>query len=351
MTAEGLSMTGVLSAAREGEEIMRKSIWFMLACCFALAPGLFAQSGAPLKLVQTIPMPGVEGRIDHLSADVKGRRLFVSALGNDTVEVLDLESGKDIHSITGLHEPQGVFYVPESGRIFIANGGDGSVDVLDGRSYKVLSTVHFPSDADDIRYDAAHKLVYVGYGSGGLGVLDGMTGKELGTIPLRGHPEAFEVTDGGARIYVNVPTAKEIAVADWSRRSVIQHWPLANYHDNFPMAIDEAKHRLFVVCRRPAELLVLDTETGKMVEHLAVASDADDVYYDEARRRIYVSGGQGVITVVDQVDADHCRLRDTVSTAPGARTSLFVPALSRFYLAVPHRGARGAEMRVYAVNN
>jgi DNA-binding beta-propeller fold protein YncE len=330
---------------------MKNWTWFLLVCCFAWVPGLCAQAGPPLKLVQTIPMPGVEGRIDHLSVDVRGRRLFVSALGNNTVEVLDLASGKDIHSITGMHEPQGVLYVPESGRIFIANGDDGSVRVLDGRSYKVLSTVHFPSDADDIRYDAAHKLVYVGYGSGGLGVLDGMTGKELGTIPLRGHPEAFEVTDGGARIYVNVPTAKEIAVADWNRRYVVQRWPMENYRDNFPMAFDKVEHRLFVVCRRPAELLVLDVESGKMVEHLGVAGDADDVYYDEARRRIYVSGGQGVITVVDQVDADHYRLRDTVSTAPGARTSLFVPALSRFYLAVPHRGARGAEMRVYAVNN
>lgn len=330
---------------------MRKSMWFTLVCWLAGVPGLCAQAGPPLKLVQTIPMPGVEGRIDHLSVDVQGRRLFVSALGNDTVEVLDLTSGKDVHSITGMHEPQGVFYVPESGRIFIANGDDGSVNVLDGRSYKVLSTVHFASDADDIRYDAAHKLVYVGYGSGGLGVLDGMTGKELGTIPLRGHPEAFEVTDGGARIYVNVPTVRQIAVADWNRRSVIQQWPLASYHDNFPMAIDKVEHRVFVVCRRPAELLVVDSKSGNVVAHLAVAGDADDIYYDGARRRIYVSGGQGIISVVDQVDANHYRLHAAVPTAPGARTSLFVSALNRLYLAVPHRGAQGAEIRVYAVNN
>jgi DNA-binding beta-propeller fold protein YncE len=330
---------------------VRKWTWRLLVCWLAWAPGLCAQAGPPLKLVQTIPVPGVAGRIDHLSADVKGRRLFVSALGNNTVEVLDLVSGKDIHSIAGMREPQGVFYVPESGRIFIANGDDGSVRVLDGRSYKVLSTVHFPSDADDIRYDAAHKLVYVGYGSGGLGVLDGMTGKELGTIPLRGHPEAFEVTDGGARIYVNVPTAKEIAVADWNGRSVIQRWPMANYRDNFPMAIDKAQHRLFVVCRRPAELLALDSESGKVLAHLAVAGDADDVYYDEARRRIYVSGGQGAISVVDQVDYDRYSLVTSVTTVPGARTSLFVPGLNRFYLAVPRRGAQAAEIRVYAVNN
>jgi DNA-binding beta-propeller fold protein YncE len=330
---------------------MKKWIWFLSMCWLAWPPGLCAQAGPPLKLVQKIPMPGVAGRIDHLSVDVKGRRLFVSALGNNTVEVLDLASGKDIHSIAGMREPQGVFFVPESDRIFIANGDDGSVRVLDGRSYKVLSTVHFPSDADDIRYDAAHKLVYVGYGSGGLGVLNAMTGKELGTIPLRGHPEAFEVADGGARIYVNVPTAEEIDVADWNRRSVVQRWPVVNYRANFPMAFDKARQRLFVVCRRPAELLVLDSASGKVIAHLAVAGDADDVYYDEARRRIYVSGGQGVISVVDQVDPGHYRLRETVPTAPGARTSLFVPGLNCFYLAVPRRGAQTAEIRVYAVNN
>ncbi|TAM80058.1 MAG: YncE family protein [Acidobacteria bacterium] len=330
---------------------MKKCAWFLLLCWLACVPGLYAQAGPPLKLVETIPMPGVRGRIDHFSVDVKGRRLFVSALGNDTVEVIGLASGKDIHSIAGVQEPQGVFYAPESDRIFIANGGDGSVQVLDGSSYKRLSTVQFPSDADDIRYDAAHKRVYVGYGSGGLGVLDAMTGKELGTVPLQGHPEAFEVEDGGARIYVNIPAAREIAVADWDRRSVILRWPMENYRDNFPMAFDRSQHRLFVVCRRPAELLALDPESGKVVAHLAVAGDADDVYYDGARRRIYVSGGQGIISVVNQLDADHYRLRENVPTAPGARTSLFVPALGRLYLAVPHRGAQAAEIRVYQANN
>lgn len=330
---------------------MKRCQWFLLFCWLAWVPGLFAQAGAPLKLVGSISMPGVRGRIDHLSVDVKGRRLFVSALGNDTVEVLDLASGKDIHSIAGVEEPQGVFYAPESNRIFIANGGDGSVHVLDGTNYKLLSTVRFPSDADDIRHDAAHRLVYVGYGSGGLGVLDAMTGKVLGTVPLRGHPEAFEVEDGGARIYVNVPTAREIAVADWNRRSVILRWPMEDYRDNFPMAFDKSEHRLFVVCRRPAELLVLDSNSGKVVSRVAVARDADDVYYDDARRRIYVSGGQGVISVVNEVDYDRYLLVTTVPTVPGARTSLFVPQLNRLYLAVPRRGTLGAEIRVYEAHN
>ncbi len=213
-----------------------------LICGLTFLPNLSAQ-GPPLKLAGTISMPGVAGRIDHLSVDVKGRRLFVSALGNNTVEVLDLASGKDIQSIANMHEPQGVFYVPESNKIFVANGDDGVVRVLDGSSYKQLSTVQLSSDADDIRYDAAKKLIFVGYGSGGggIGVLDAMTGSELGTIKLRGHAEAFEVENGGARIYVNVPEAREIAVADWDRRSVVERWPMGKYGDNFPMAFDRAQ--------------------------------------------------------------------------------------------------------------
>ena len=329
---------------------MKKWTWITLVFGLAWLPNLYAQAGPPMKLVERIPMPGVSGRIDHLAVDLKGRRLFVSALGNDTVEVIDLASGKDIHSITGMHEPQGVFYVPESNRLFIANGDDGSVHVLDGHSFKTLSIVHFPSDADDIRYDATKRLIFVGYGTGGIGVLDAMTGRELGTVTLRGHAEAFEVENGGARIYVNVPTAREIAVADWDRRTVIERWPMREYRDNFPMAFDKPHHRLFVVCRRPAQLLVIDPASGRMVAHLPVVGDADDVYYDEALRRVYVSGGQGMISVVDQTDADQYRLRTEIPTTPGARTSILVPPLKRFYLAVPRRGTHAAEISVYAVN-
>ncbi len=322
----------------------------MLITLFALTSGLAAQSGAPLKLLQRIPMPGVAGRIDHLSIDLKGHRLFVSALGNNTVEVIDLASGKVVHTIRGMREPQGVFYVPSSDKLFVANGGTGIVKVLDGRTYKLLATVRFPSDADDIRYDRANQRVFVGYGTGGIGVLDAMTGKALGTIKLRGHAEAFEVESGGARIYVNVPTAEEIAVADWNSRSVIERWPMRRYRDNFPMGFDQAHHRLFVACRRPAVLLVLDPQSGRILAHLPVTRDADDLYYDASNHRIYLSGGQGEITVVGQTDADHYRLLANIPTAPGARTSLLVPQLKRFFLAVPSRGAHAAEIRVYAVN-
>lgn len=313
------------------------------------APSARAQSGAPLEPVQTITMPGVEGRLDHLSVDLEGSRLYVSALGNNTVEILDLDSGKVGSRIRGLREPQGVLYVPESGKLFVANGADGTVRIFNAGTDQLLSSVRFPSDADDLRYDQAAGIVYVGYGEGGLGALSAMTGKEVGRILLPGHPEGFAVEKGGGRIYVNVPSRREIAVVDWEKHAVILRWPMRKYQANFPMAFDSVHHLLFVVCRRPSEFLALDPESGKTLAHLPVVGDADDIYYDAARQRIYVSGGGGAISVIAQTDAKHYQTLATISTAPGARTSLFVPEFDRFYSAVPARPGHSAEIRVYEV--
>jgi len=331
------------------ESVMKNWLGAFVLAAFLAAPVANCQAREPLKLIQSIPMPGVGGRIDHMSVDLDGRRLFVSALGNNTVEVIDLADGKDIDHIQGLKEPQGVLYVPESNKLFVASGGDGTCRIFDGTNFELLSTVHFPSDADDIRYDQDAGLVYVGYGDGGLAVLSGMTGKDLGRISLPGHPEAFEIGRDGARIYINVPTKQEIDVADWAQHSVVQRWPMLKYRANFPMAYDKVQHRLFVVCRRRAVLLVFDPDSGKILAHLPVVGDADDLYYDSVQKRIYVSGGQGAISVVKQVDADHYQGLATIPTASGARTSLFVPELKRLYLAVPSREGSAAEIRVYAV--
>jgi DNA-binding beta-propeller fold protein YncE len=328
---------------------MKNWVGPLILSVLLLTPASRAATTAPLELVQTIPMPGVRGRIDHMSIDLEGRRLFVSALENNTVEVIDLAAGKDVHQIPDLREPQGVLYVPESKKLFVGNGGDGTCRIFDARNYRLLSTVHFGSDADDIRYDQAAGLVYVGYGEGGLGILNALTGKELGRIGLPAHPEAFEVENAGARIYINIPDKQEIAVADWARRSMVARWPMVRFRANFPMAYDPARHRLFVVCRRPAEFLALDPQSGRILARLPVVGDADDLYYDPLRKRLYVSGGQGAISVIEQVDANRYRTLATIPTAPGARTSIFVPQLNRFYVAVPPSGGHGAEIRAYAV--
>ncbi len=325
-------------------------MWNLLLTLFvaAFSGALPAHQAPPLRLVAEIPLPNVQGRIDHFGIDLKGQRLFMSALGNNTVEVLDLHANKRLHTIAGLHEPQGVTYAPDSNKIFVANGDDGMVQVYDGTTYEFVSTLDLGSDADDTRYDTAARRVYVGYGDGGIAVLDS-TGKMLGEIAVPAHPEAFEVEKGGGRIYINIPEAHEIAVADWQHRSIVAQWPMEEYQSNFPMALDAEDHRLFVVTRRPAQFLALDTASGRMVAHLDAVGDSDDLWYDAARKRIYISGGEGFITVLDQQDADHYRGIGRIPTAPGARTSFFSPELGRLYLAVPHRGRRETELRVYEV--
>jgi DNA-binding beta-propeller fold protein YncE len=305
-----------------------------------------AEEAGPLKFVQAIPLERVEGRIDHLAVDVKGRRLFVAALGNNTVEVIDLDGGKRVRSITGLKEPQGVGFIPDSNRLFVANAKGGACDIFDGASFKVIKTVKFSDDADNVRYDAAARRVYVGYGDGALGVLDAASGERVGDIKLDGHPESFQLEPSGARIFVNIPTARKITVVDRAKAAVVASWPV-EARDNFPMALDAEHRRLFVATRKPAKLVVFDIESGRAVAVLDAPGDADDVFYDAAKRRVYISGGDGAIGVFRQSDGDRYEAIAKIGTAAGARTSLFVADLGRLYVAVPHRGAQRAEIRVY----
>src|SRR5207249_3483981 len=228
----------------------------------------YSQATPPLKLVQTIPLPGVEGRIDHMSADIKGQRLFVAALGNNTMEVVDLAQGKRVRSITGLKEPQGITYLAELDQIVVANGGDGTVRTFEGKSFAMISNLPLGDDADNVRYDSAVGRIVVGYGDGALGFIDAKAHKVISSIKLSGHPESFQLEKSRPRIYVNVPNANHIAVIDSNKQSVITTWSVGQFRANFPMALDEAHHRLFVGTRNPAKLVVFDTESGKQITAL-----------------------------------------------------------------------------------
>jgi DNA-binding beta-propeller fold protein YncE len=307
-----------------------------------------AKPADPLQLVQTIPLPGVEGRIDHFAVDLDGARLFAAALGNNTVEVVDLEAGQDIASIGGFSEPQGVAFVLGSDKLFVANGGDGTVDSFDGTTFDLLNVTPFANDADNLRYDASADQLYVGYGGGALGILNATSEELIGDIRLAGHPESFQLEKFGPRVFVNVPTAQRIQVVDRDQGVVVDNWQVP-VRDNFPMALDEGNQRLFVAARSPAQLLVYDTSSGDLVAQLDCVGDADDVFYDAVTGRIYVSGGAGFISVFQQHGADQYELIANIPTAAGARTSLFVPEFNRLYLAVPHQGAQAAQIWVYEV--
>src|SRR2546429_993459 len=263
---------------------------------------------APLLLVKQIPLTNVGGRIDHFTFDGKRKRVIGAALGNNTVEIVDTFAGRDVHSITGAADPQGVVYVGEFDKLFVANGTDGKLRIYDGDSFKLLNTVDIGEDADNVRYDPAEKRVYVAYGGdeeGGIAVIDAAIGKRLDDVAkLDAHPESFQIAASKPVIYANIATKAKVVVIDRNTHKVTD-WPLRNGKANYPMALDEADHRLLVVTRKPAQLVVLDSDSGRMVASVPCVSDSDDVYYDAARKRIYAPGAEGFISVVQQIDLDH----------------------------------------------
>ena len=274
----------------------------MLCCTGVLTVG--GQNAVPLKLKQTIPLPGVEGRIDHFAFDPTGERLFVCALGNNTVEVLDLRKGERIHSVRGLGAPQGVAYVSEVNRLFVANDKDGICKIYDGKSFEVVGELNLKDDADNVRYDETTKKIYVGFGSGGIAVVNVADGKQLGSIKLSAHPEAFQLEKNGNRIFVNVPNSRHVEVIDRDKGEVIARWKTDLAFGNFPMALDEVNHRLFVGCRLPSRLVVLNTDSGDVVAKIDISGDSDDVFYDSKRHRVYAICGAGKIEVIEEIDAN-----------------------------------------------
>ncbi len=337
-------MSTLTSARLILREIEMKALALILCACAAAAG-----EAAELRLKQTIVLPGVNGRIDHLAVDVRGARLFVCALGNNTVEVVDLRKGGRVRSIGGLGAPQGAGYVPEPSRLYIANDKGGIVNIYDGQSFASLGKIAFEDDADNVRYDSSVKRIYVGFGSGGIGIVDAVNGKQIGSIRLSGHPEAFQLMEKTPRMFVNVPAARQVAVVDRDKGEVVATWKIGGASANFPMALDESGRRLFIGCRTPAELAVLDEDTGEMISHLEISGDADDLFYDARRRLLYVVCGAGNIDVIEQLNANAWRRAATIPTAAGARTGLFVREMNSLFVAVPRRGGQAAEIRRYEI--
>ncbi len=324
-----------------------------LAVVIALAGNCLAateSSGAELQLKQTIPLPGVEGRIDHLDLDAAGDRLFVCALGNNTADVLDLRKGERVHTISGLGSPQGLVYIAELNRLFVANDKGGICKIYDAKSFQTVGELNFKDDADNVRFDSAAKKIYVGFGSGGIAVVNAADGKQIGSIKLSAHPEAFELEKNGERIFVNVPNSRHVAVIDRKKGEVIATWKTDGAFGNFPMAFDEANHRLFIGCRIPSKLVVLNTESGEVVAKIDISGDSDDIFYDSKRHRTYAICGAGKIDIIEQTDANNYKAVTKIDTADGARTGLFVPERDTLFVAVPHRGSQQAEIRCYQVN-
>jgi DNA-binding beta-propeller fold protein YncE len=314
-----------------------------------------AEVAPPLILTATVPLEGVKGRFDHFASG-KGR-VFVSGLGNNSVEIIDLFQGTRVHEITGVPNPQGVAFSPEANKLFVASE-KGKVYIYDGDSYKLITTLNFEGSADNMRYDAATKRVYVGCGDGeknaAIAAIDATTDKRLDEVyKLGGEPESFQLEKNGPNIYVNVPDLKQIVVINRTTKELTRWSVTAG--QNFPMALDEANHRIIVGTREPATLSVFETGTGKMVASVPTVQDTDDLYYSAEHKRVYVPGRAGEIWVYQQADPDHYNLIAKIPTVVGAGTAGYFgrqgKGFDRFYLAVSASATASAEVRIYTMQD
>ena len=317
--------------------------WFVLALAHlsAVEFGHAAQGQAPvqLELERTIALPNVSGRIDHLAVDVPHQRLFVAELGNGSVDSIDLSSGER-RRIDGLKEPQGLAYLPDRNELVVASAGDGTVRFFDAGSFAAVGVVSLGDDADDVRVDPKTGQIVVGYGSGALAILDPARRAVVRTVVLGAHPEGFQIDGEGRKAFVNVPEAHKIVVVDLDSGRVLGKWRAAHL-SNFPMALDVASGIVGVVYRIPSRLAALEATSGTVKVDLPTCDDADDLYFDDKRRRIYVSCGSGAVDVFQQAGGRYVASAH-IETRPGARTSLFVPELDRLFVAA-RAGSRGQE--------
>jgi DNA-binding beta-propeller fold protein YncE len=320
----------------------------LILCALSSAYG---QKSSPLVLSQTVSLPSVQGGFNHMSMDAERLRLFAAAPTNKTLEIVDLKAGKSWRSLEG-EKPAAVRYAPEFNQLYVSRGQ--GVSIYDGKTFDLIASIELESNLDELQYDARAKQLYVGcmtLGKTGIAVIAIPEGKLVGKITLPDKPQGIAVEQNGSRIFANMPSVKQVAVMDRDKRVLLHAWPLGDAEGNTPLGLDEARHRLFVGTRHPAQLVVLDTATGKAVAKIDTNSDADDLFYDPAHKRIYVSCGEGFVDVIQQQDADHYRLIARVPTIAGARTSAFSAALNTFYLGVPRRGDRPAELRVFKVGD
>jgi DNA-binding beta-propeller fold protein YncE len=312
---------------------LRRALLLLLALGY-IAPveAGAAPADAPLALIESIRLEGVSGRIDHMAVDLARQRLIVAELGNDTVDIIDLAAGKVLHRITGLKEPQGVGYADKADLIFVAGASDGAVRLFNGADFSAAGVIALGDDADNIRIDPKSGWVLVGYGSGGIAAIDPQLRSVVTRIPLPVHPESFQLAPDGAQLFVNLPDARQIASVKWPGGGPAERWKLAGLQGNFPLAITPDGTAIATVFRDPARLVLLDPATGSVTASMATCGDADDVFFDEARRRLYVSCGAGAVDVVRRDGTTVAELA-RIATSSGARTSLFVPQLDRLFVA------------------
>ena len=335
---------------------MKRARFFMFALAFALTASLRAQDHAPLKLVATIPLPGLhDGDFDHFAPDVAGHRLFLTGEENEKVVVLDTSANAVIHTMEDIKAPHAILYRPDLKKLFIVEGDASAVRVYDSDSYKLAGEIKLSIDADSIAFDPATNYLYVVNGGREahtpyslISVVDTNSSKKLRDIKINSnHVEAMVLEKSGPRLFCNITGQNAVGVMDRDKTSLAATWSLpAGDTQNVAMALDEASHRLFVVTRKPGKLIVLNSDSGKVIADLPAVGFVDDMSYDAKRKRLYLAGDQ-FVDVFEQKDADHYVPLAKIPGSFRAKTGILVPELNRYYLAVPHHENKDAEVRVY----
>lgn len=318
----------------------------VLSISFFACKGQKGFGNEQLILRQNIPLSNVSGRIDHIDVNLKDQVLYIAALGNNSLEAVDLKTGKTLRSIKGLDEPQGVAYIPQKNEVIVANGGNGECNFYNAGNFQETASVDLGSDADDVRYDSISKKIYVGYGSGGVAIIDAIDHKKIGDIKLPGHPEGFQLDQQLGKLFVNVPGAGEIDVVNLQTLSVVDKWK-TKYNANFPMAVDESHHIVFIGYRHPGKLVAMNAGTGKIISETDLVGDTDDLFFDEHNSKIYASGGGGSVNVFD-FDRATFKKSANIPVRDGARTSLLIPSFNLFVLAERAGGGKGAQLDVFS---
>jgi hypothetical protein len=323
----------------------------LVVSCFSNCRGQTPFGEDKLKLEKTIELPEVKGRIDHMAVNLKDKVLYMAALGNNTVEVIDLNKGAAIRSITGVEEPQGIAYLPEQNEIAVASGGNGDCVFFSATSFKRVATVHLDGDADNIRYDAAERKMYVGYGNGAIALIDPITHRQTGNLKLASHPESFQLDERNNKIYVNLPDDHSISVIDLKSFTIADTWKITKERANFPMTLDTANNRIFIGFRHPAVLIGYDSKSGNEVSTNDLVGDIDDIFYNADKQEIIASGGAGSINVFKRQNGAAFKKTANVPTREGARTSLLIPSWQIFLLAERANGGKAASIAIYKIND
>jgi DNA-binding beta-propeller fold protein YncE len=331
---------------------------FLLSLCWIGLAAAGHSANPVLRLVSSIDLPGISGDLDHLAIDTAGQRLFVAAEDNGTLRVIDLKSGKLEQTVKGFNTPHSILYLPAARELYVTDGSK-SVQVLDSATFTVKRTIATTPGADSIGVDFSRGHLFAVTGgkdvsmtSSAITEIDTNSARLLREIPIdAAHVEAMALEKSGTRLFVNVTDKNYLAIIDRASGVVRARWPIHEAKENAPLAFDEANQRLFVVCRNPGKLVILDSTAGKSIASFPTGARADEVVWDGVHRRVYVAAGEGKVYPYQQVDADHYTQLPAIESAPGAKTALLAPDAGRLYVSVsPGEGKTGAKVLVYQVN-